>query len=782
LCGLTAAVCREQKDGERKGESEEEEREKKKGGGGKDQKEEDKVGGILQKLADQLSAESSSSASLEILSAEKALSPTTSSPKLSSPKLSPTSAREVTDQDWLVGSKNSVPCTSVAVMLQDLKHSLMTATVPRTTAASTIGDLTTTSATTAKSAISEKKEGGESETGENRREKGLCNGMQGEEEKSKVSKSSTLLQGEEKSKDSKRSALLLSDSRQSSSKHEKLAELAWEEIVRKLAPSDREKCYVLDKEKLLDIALHPPPSVASATTIAESLRTVECHVSLERMSGHATARDTSRGGGQLAPSPTEATSVESSGSLAASAQQTTATLLPKGKRNDSGKGNNTITDKSGGQQTLSLAKHNESVAQGEEVDETPYANAEGERSEADGRTPPPLKSASQAALYHRSFLDFLKQSESDSGKDSDVEIVDVRSTAMEGVSSQPSTSSLASSVFSQTTVVTSESSDNQLQQSLGDVREEEEGMRNVRNQEQVQLMDIKTEPDSLPTMTSEHEPPLSVKLEPESLPLHAEIALRIKAESLARSSPGESGPFKCPTCKRLYRTAPSFQAHIKSCDFLVSSDDDDDDEARDEEDDVDDGDVKRVVDDDSQAGPVEEDEDSSDDVDGRKKGGNSGIKGNHPLSSRTSMRQSTLTQRKAMEAEQRQMKALQTSDKQISPVTALPEPSQREGEPQGHRGRGRPRKNSAQHPTESFSPKETSSDSGRQLRSGRGAMSPPGQGQHSRSRSTSRDDVGQGHDAEGTAVKRGRGRPRKVNKSFWKYSFVSDFVGVSGIV
>jgi hypothetical protein len=185
--------------------------------------------------------------------------------------------------------------------------------------------------------------------------------------------------------------------------------------------------------------------------------------------------------------------------------------------------------------------------------------------------------------------------------------------------------------------------------------------------------------------------------------------------------------------------------------------------------------VKRVVNDDGQAGPVEEDENSSDDVHGWKEGGNSSAKGSNPPSSRTSMRQSTLTQRKAMEAEQRQIKALQTGDKQISPVTALPEPSQREGEPQSHRGRGRRRKNSAQPPTESFSPKETSADSGRQLRSGRGAMSPPGQGHYSRSRSTSRDDVGQGHDAEGTAVKRGRGRPRKVKrKSFWKLTFVSE--------
>ncbi|GFO08007.1 histone-lysine N-methyltransferase [Plakobranchus ocellatus] len=49
----------------------------------------------------------------------------------------------------------------------------------------------------------------------------------------------------------------------------------------------------------------------------------------------------------------------------------------------------------------------------------------------------------------------------------------------------------------------------------------------------------------------------------------------IKAKSLAHSGPGEEGPFKCPTCKRMYRTQASYFSHIKDCDFDVSTSDED---------------------------------------------------------------------------------------------------------------------------------------------------------------------------------------------------------------
>ena len=54
---------------------------------------------------------------------------------------------------------------------------------------------------------------------------------------------------------------------------------------------------------------------------------------------------------------------------------------------------------------------------------------------------------------------------------------------------------------------------------------------------------------------------------------------KIKAEGLARSGPGEEGPFKCPTCKRLYRTCVSYDAHVKDCDFELSTTDEDESNA-----------------------------------------------------------------------------------------------------------------------------------------------------------------------------------------------------------
>ncbi|XP_068215279.1 histone-lysine N-methyltransferase 2A-like [Palaemon carinicauda] len=54
-------------------------------------------------------------------------------------------------------------------------------------------------------------------------------------------------------------------------------------------------------------------------------------------------------------------------------------------------------------------------------------------------------------------------------------------------------------------------------------------------------------------------------------PLHSALAMRIKEQSLARSSPGEEGPYKCGKCKRLYRTKESYQKHIETCTFEVDS-------------------------------------------------------------------------------------------------------------------------------------------------------------------------------------------------------------------
>ncbi|XP_052063462.1 uncharacterized protein LOC127703085 isoform X2 [Mytilus californianus] len=64
----------------------------------------------------------------------------------------------------------------------------------------------------------------------------------------------------------------------------------------------------------------------------------------------------------------------------------------------------------------------------------------------------------------------------------------------------------------------------------------------------------------------------------EEKPLHDKISEKIKAESLAKSTPGEEGPFKCPTCKRHYRTKESYNTHVSSCDFDISSTTDEEEE------------------------------------------------------------------------------------------------------------------------------------------------------------------------------------------------------------
>ena len=68
----------------------------------------------------------------------------------------------------------------------------------------------------------------------------------------------------------------------------------------------------------------------------------------------------------------------------------------------------------------------------------------------------------------------------------------------------------------------------------------------------------------------------SIEKKPE-LPVLDPIAKKIKEESLAKSIPEEKGPFKCQTCRRLYRTETSYQIHIKNCTFYVSSSDEEDD-------------------------------------------------------------------------------------------------------------------------------------------------------------------------------------------------------------
>ena len=57
------------------------------------------------------------------------------------------------------------------------------------------------------------------------------------------------------------------------------------------------------------------------------------------------------------------------------------------------------------------------------------------------------------------------------------------------------------------------------------------------------------------------------------LPVLDPISKKIKEESIAKSCPGERGPFKCCKCKREYRTESSYKLHADGCNFCVSSSD-----------------------------------------------------------------------------------------------------------------------------------------------------------------------------------------------------------------
>nr|XP_053656993.1 uncharacterized protein LOC128705920 isoform X2 [Cherax quadricarinatus] len=59
--------------------------------------------------------------------------------------------------------------------------------------------------------------------------------------------------------------------------------------------------------------------------------------------------------------------------------------------------------------------------------------------------------------------------------------------------------------------------------------------------------------------------------DPQTPPLHSALAMRIKEQSLARSSPGEEGPYKCAKCKRLYRCWPTsfLLLDLKPLEFLT---------------------------------------------------------------------------------------------------------------------------------------------------------------------------------------------------------------------
>ena len=72
--------------------------------------------------------------------------------------------------------------------------------------------------------------------------------------------------------------------------------------------------------------------------------------------------------------------------------------------------------------------------------------------------------------------------------------------------------------------------------------------------------------------------------------LREKVVQKIKAESLARRSPVDHSPVKCKNCKRVYRTLESFNIHMKTCDFVVSSDEEEEEVDESVDDDNGDGD------------------------------------------------------------------------------------------------------------------------------------------------------------------------------------------------
>ncbi|KAF2357703.1 FY-rich N-terminal [Trinorchestia longiramus] len=64
---------------------------------------------------------------------------------------------------------------------------------------------------------------------------------------------------------------------------------------------------------------------------------------------------------------------------------------------------------------------------------------------------------------------------------------------------------------------------------------------------------------------------LSSDLSPGRASQQSALALRIKEQSLAHSTIGEQGPYKCHKCRRLYRTYESYERHVESCTFEIDS-------------------------------------------------------------------------------------------------------------------------------------------------------------------------------------------------------------------
>ncbi|XP_070203310.1 platelet binding protein GspB-like [Littorina saxatilis] len=434
------------------------------------------------------------------------------------------------------------------------------------------------------------------------------------------------------------------------------------------------------KDRLAEIALNPPPSVDKA--IAESLRTIECHVSLERLSRPQSGSQPTSGESDSSHSANSHQYAQSNALHPVSHPPPASQQLPSAGSASHVQYSDSDNHAQNGASALSPLPSSASVT----------------------------KAASASHSFNRSFMDFLKTPENTDEGQSPVETATVESAG--------TVDSVSEETSSNVTPETSAPDDVDLSTAVSAETEQ--------SQETLSEWEVVSVESSTPSESKEAAVDIaSMKVEEgegEILPLHAEIALRIKAESLARSSPGESGPFKCPTCKRLYRTADSFHAHAQSCDFDVSTSDEDDD--------GEDGDGNND----------EEKPDREEEKDEKSK-----------KSLRSSLRESTLTQRKAMESSQQQL-AQQAAEK-VHAVTLLKSPKSSEGEEEVHRRPGRPRKLSS--PSDKASP-----DIG-------GAETGPGSGRLKRLTllTTEKPLVSPSSDSQlspAEPVKRGRGRPRKT--------------------
>ena len=114
---------------------------------------------------------------------------------------------------------------------------------------------------------------------------------------------------------------------------------------------------------------------------------------------------------------------------------------------------------------------------------------------------------------------------------------------------------------------------------LSDKREEvEKGKAVISNdsvKDEILVNGILDDETNLISDSAEESADVKEVIDSSKLPVLDPIAKKIKEESIAKSCPGEMGPFKCKNCRRMYRTESSYTIHIENCNFCLSSSDED---------------------------------------------------------------------------------------------------------------------------------------------------------------------------------------------------------------